>query len=183
MSRFDYLLPERFPDVPGPATEYPALLDRALREWYRIFRRAVRELDSPPLLVANVVPQSLPIGVSTQIDFAPTIDTQRWWFNGAYRPSEPGFYRCNWSVNFHDVDVIAPNTAASAAVRSYEPTVYGDGSRPDITVTGSGIVECSGSGSVDDAISVYARITAGDAPSVSSGYLTIEYIGRRFVAS
>ena len=178
--RFGYIFPEAFPEPPGDRHGYPARLDLALREWYRKFRRAIRELDAPPIVVASSSGQPLTAGVLAQLQFTADVDTQSWWSGTQCRPTLAGFYRVSWTVNFRDTVAIALGVHAYSGLNGYTSVGYGDGAALDIITGDSTIVECNGT---TDVIAISGYMHAGTSPSVYSGpkrsWLTIEYLGGR----
>lgn len=197
-TRLNYLLPSRLPQLPSTDDKealaaYRRELSRALHEWYAMDRRAIRELDYHPVLtVARITSsQALTANTLTTVQFNSVIvDTHGWW-NGstyAYTPQEPGFYRCSWAVEIDDTAPI-PTTAFGYAqlnggATPYARVSYGSGAAV-ISMGGSATVECDGAAT---ALSVSAIISAATAPVITSAaqyrsWFSIDYIGRRFVAT
>jgi|SRR6185437_14549207 len=188
------LLPrENDPATPGGA--YRADLHRALSDWHREYSLGVRTLDARPCLtVARITSgQSLTVNTLTTVQFNSTVfDTHGWWNAStyAYTPKEPGFYRCSWSIDFHDTAAIAASTYGYAQLNvgsgtPYRFLQYGNGSALDIMVTGAAVVECPDGAT---ALSVSALIDAGTAPTIFEetayrSWFSVDYIGRRFVAT
>lgn len=201
-NRLNYLVPSRLPTLPHGSKDpkqvedYRKALNLALQEWYRMDRRAIRELDyHPTLSVARITSgQSLTANTLTTVQFnSAIVDTHSWWDSSAhtYTPKEPGFYRCSWAIDFHDTAAFAASTYGYAQLNvgsgtPYRFLAYGNGTGLDIMTEGSAVVECDGSAT---ALSISALILTGTAPTIyeeASSYrswFSVDYIGRRFVAT
>ena len=177
-------------NLPRPWADYARRLSRGLHEMSKTDIRAVRELDAPPVLsLARITSgQALTANTLTTVQFNSTLIDTHGWFDSTtytYTPLFPGFYRCSWSVNFHDTVAIAASTYAYAQLNTARFAIaYGNGTALDTNSGGSSIVECNGS---TDTILLKALILTGTAPTVFAAaspyrtWLDVQYIGRRLV--
>lgn len=207
--RFRYLLPAKIPQLTDGALEglkpdlqrYLRDLSSGLHAWDKVDRQAIRELDYHPMLKVVLITanQSLTANVAATVAFnSVVVDTHSWWSSSthSYTPKEPGFYRCSWGIRIGDGAPIAVSTLAiiklelGSSVEEHSTLYQGNGTQLNIHASGSAAVECDGSAST---ISVTALLSSGTTPAVVAGsagtpntyptWLSIDYIGRRFVAT
>ena len=167
--------------VPAEFARYARELSAALHDMSRIDLRAMKEIDTTPYLLATLKTsaQSLVNDTLTTVAFDTVVDTMGWWAGNAYTP-EAGFYRCAWGADFRDTAALAATAYGYAQCAGALAIGYGNGTAPEIGVTGETVIECDGTTSIKvEALAHNFTAASLGAFTPYRTWLAITYAGKR----